>query len=404
MDNVTHSLIGYALGRATTRTRSDAEQRAGIWASMLASNAPDFDFIAGLVSNHAKLSYLGHHRGHTHTLLLAVPIGIACAELFLRLFRVIDAGAHAGARTRLYALGALAGLLHIGFDWLNNYGVHPFFPIDNRWYYGDAIFIIEPLFFAALLPLLIFDGLGRLGRGTGVLIAAAVLALVWGVSVVTIASALCATLALAAALALHMVARKLNPQGVAWLALGATAAAVLLFAVARSVAEAGFTRYLAVQAHGERIEQLILTPLPAHPICWTAIAVTTDPAGTYRGRFGYASLLPSLIDPETCRVAPRGQTTAPLARTDLPLERGIAFNLAFEGKLEDLRALAQKSCETRKLLQFARAPYWIDGPPTVIGDLRYDNEPELQFAELEPNDACSDGPVPWIAPLQSLLR
>jgi inner membrane protein len=400
MDNVTHGLIGYALGRATTRTRSAAEQRAGIWASIAASNAPDLDFIASLVSNHAKLSYLGHHRGHTHTLLLAVPIGIACAELCLRLFRVSDAG----ARMRLYALGALAGLLHIAFDWLNNYGVHPFFPLDNRWYYGDAVFIIEPLFFAALLPLLALDGLTRFGRGVGLFLCAAILALVWGISLMPTASAVVATLALGAALLLHVVARKLNPKGIAWHALGATVAAVLLFAGGRALALGGFTRYLAVHAHGERIEQLVLTPLPAHPICWTAIAVTTDPAGTYRGRFGYASLLPSLIDPETCRFAPRGQTTAPLARTDLPLERGIAFKVAFEGKLDDLRALAQKSCETRKLLQFARAPYWIDGPPTIVGDLRYDHEPELQFAELEPNDACSDGPVPWNPPLQSLLR
>jgi inner membrane protein len=400
MDNITHSLIGYALGRATTRRRSDAEQRAGIWASIAASNAPDLDFIAGLVSNHAKLSYLSHHRGHTHTLLLAVPIGIACAELFLRLYRLTDAG----ARARLYVLGALAGLLHIGFDWLNNYGVHPFFPLDNRWYYGDAIFIIEPLFFAALLPLLIFDGLSRTGRGAGMFIGLALMALIWGLSLVPLASAVCSTIALAAALAIHTVLRKLNPRGIAWHALGATAAAVLLFAVARSIADGSFTRYLAVQAHGERIEQLVLTPLPAHPICWTAIAVTIDPSGTYRGRFGYASLLPSWIDPQSCRFAPRGRTTAPLSHTDLPFEDGVAFNLSFEGKLADLRALAAKSCEARALLQFARAPFWIGGPPTIIGDMRYDHEPELQFAELEPNDACSDGPVPWIPPLQSLLR
>lgn len=400
MDNVTHGLIGYALGRAVTGTRSSTEQRAGIWASIAASNAPDLDFIVGLISNDKQLNYLANHRGHTHTLLLAVPIGIACAELFLRVFRITDPG----ARTRLYALAALAGLLHIGFDWLNNYGVHPFFPLDNSWYYGDAIFIIEPLFFAALLPLLIFDGLTRFGRGLGVLLGVAILGLVWGISVVPIASAVASTIALPAALALHRVVRKLNPNAIAWHALGVTLATVVLFASARVLAADTFSQYLSVYAHGERVEQLVLTPLPAHPLCWSALAVTTDPAGTYRGRFGYASLLPSLIEPETCRVAPRGQTTAPLAHTDLPLKRGVAFNFAFEGKLSELRALAKKSCETRVLLQFARAPFWIDGPPTVIGDLRYDHEPELQFAELMPDDACSDGPVPWIPPLQSLLH
>jgi hypothetical protein len=159
-----------------------------------------------------------------------------------------------------------------------------------------------------------------------------------------------------------------------------------------------------VHAHGERVEQLALSPLPAHPLCWLAIAVTTDPGATYRGRFGYVSLWPSLIDPETCNVSPRGPTTAPLAHAPLPLRHGVAFKLAFQGQLSELRALAKKSCEARVILQFARAPFWVAGSPTIIGDLRYDHEPELQFAELEPQDACRDGAVPWVPPLQALLH
>lgn len=400
MDNFTHGLIGYALARAATRGRSLAEQRAGIWASIAASNAPDLDLVTNFISSNAKLNYLAHHRGHTHTLIFAVPIGIACAEIFVRVFRA----AEPGARQRLYALAALAALFHIGFDWLNNYGVHPFFPLDNRWFYGDAIFIIEPLFFAALLPLLIFEGQTRFGRGTGVVIALAILGFVWGLALVPLACAVVSTLAIGLGLAAHRIGARLNPAGVAWQALGATLGAVLLFMAGRGFADQAFRSYLSVQAHGERIEQLALTPLPAHPLCWTAIAVTTDPDATYRGRFGYASLWPSLIDPETCNVSPRGPTTAPLERTPLPLRDGVAFHLAFEGKLDALRALATKSCEARVLLQFARTPFWIAGPPTIIGDLRYDHEPELQFAEIEPQDACRDGSVPWIPPLQALLR
>jgi inner membrane protein len=400
MDNVTHGLIGYALARATTRGRSMAEQRAGIWASILASNAPDLDLIVNLTGDNAKLAYLAHHRGHTHTLLFAVPIGLACAEIFLRVFRANEPG----ARARLYGLGALAAFLHIGFDWLNNYGVHPFFPLDNRWFYGDAIFIIEPLFFAALLPLLILDGQTRFGRGAGFLFALAILAFVWGVSLVPLACALVATLALAAALGSHRLVARFKPHAASWHALGATLATVLMFMAARGFADRAFRNYLGVHAHGERIEQLALNPLPAHPLCWTAIAVTTDPGGMYRGRFGYASLWPSLVDPESCNVAPRGQTTAPLARTPLPLVQGVRFQVAFEGQLEALRALAKKSCEARVLLQFARAPFWLEGPPTIIGDLRYDHEPELQFAELEPDDTCRDSTVPWVPPLQTLLR
>ena len=47
----------------------------------------------------------------------------------------------------------LTSLLHIGMDFMNNYGVHPFWPVDSRWWYGDSVFIIEPLLWAACAPL-----------------------------------------------------------------------------------------------------------------------------------------------------------------------------------------------------------------------------------------------------------
>jgi membrane-bound metal-dependent hydrolase YbcI (DUF457 family) len=40
-------------------------------------------------------------------------------------------------------VAALGLLLHLGMDYLNVYGVHPFHPFDSRWRYGDMIFIVE---------------------------------------------------------------------------------------------------------------------------------------------------------------------------------------------------------------------------------------------------------------------
>jgi hypothetical protein len=54
-------------------------------------------------------------------------------------------------------------------------------------------------------------------------------------------------------------------------------------------------------------------------------------------------------------------------------------------------------------MQFARAPFWIGRE--VVGDLRFDNEPELSFAEIAPSGACpSIGPAPWIPPRAALLE
>jgi hypothetical protein len=168
-------------------------------------------------------------------------------------------------------------------------------------------------------------------------------------------------------------------------------------------------RALGERAPDEDVAQLVLTPMPANPLCWSAIAITTDDEGTYRGRFGYASLLPGVVDRESCRMAPRGETTAPLAKAALLSLQSdtlptATFDLAFEGKLEELHALAAQSCQARILLQFSRAPFWLkQGETTIAGDLRYDHEPELAFAEIEVGDTCNDRPVPWVPPLRALF-
>ena len=47
----------------------------------------------------------------------------------------------------------LAPLLHIAMDATNSYGVHPFWPFYDGWLYGDSVFIVEPLLWAAAAPL-----------------------------------------------------------------------------------------------------------------------------------------------------------------------------------------------------------------------------------------------------------
>lgn len=39
-------------------------------------------------------------------------------------------------------------------DSLNSYGVHPYWPVRNRWFCGDAVYIVEPLYWAATASLL----------------------------------------------------------------------------------------------------------------------------------------------------------------------------------------------------------------------------------------------------------
>ena len=84
MDNLTHSLVGLALGELTHRLLPSAadpargevdasvRRRLLLTGAALASSFPDLDLVlTGLAP--APLGYLLHHRGHTHTLLYALP-------------------------------------------------------------------------------------------------------------------------------------------------------------------------------------------------------------------------------------------------------------------------------------------------------------------------------------------
>src|SRR5262249_8100943 len=127
MFNTTHTFVGVAIAGAG----------AGKWArnasitAVIASNFPDIDSIAGLWGTGA---YLDHHRGITHS-LIGVPVFALVGSGVMYLF--------SGKFWRTYAIALLAMATHPALDYLNSYGVRPFLPWSNRWYYGDVVFIFD---------------------------------------------------------------------------------------------------------------------------------------------------------------------------------------------------------------------------------------------------------------------
>jgi inner membrane protein len=399
LDNVTHSLFGYALARALPASVASSPQkrRALVFTSVLASNVPDADFVIGMLAHDEKLAYLLHHRGHTHTLALALPLGLLVAALCAGLARVRV------PRDRLHValLGVLACALHIGFDAFNNYGVHPFFPVDDRWYYGDFVFIIEPLLLAVMFPLLAHGAETRWGRVLGWLLSAGLAALLFAASAL-VPTGFAATLV--AVLVLCLIAGRvvrIDGRGT----LLAVTAVVVIFLVTSRVAKTQIGAELARQVPAERLLDLSTSPFPGNPLCWSALAVTRDESAVYRARYVYLTLAPAWLSADACRVLPRGPTTAPLRAQTLRDSRAFAFGGLFEGKASELRELAKRSCQAEALLRFVRVPYWTrDGQRTVLGDLRYDSAEGLEFAEMYVGDPCRDFIPAWVPPRADLLR
>jgi len=148
MDNLTHSLIGAALGQAGLKRKTGLAMPALI----IGANLPDID--AGCVVY--GVESLAMRRGITHgpIAMVLLPLVLAGGLIWFDRWQ-----ARRGKRPEgrapvhfgwLYALSLIACLSHPLFDWFNNYGVRLLEPFSHQWFYGDTLFIIDPWIIAIL--------------------------------------------------------------------------------------------------------------------------------------------------------------------------------------------------------------------------------------------------------------
>lgn len=172
MEPVTHFLTGACIGRAGLNRKTAYATLAAV----LAAEAADLDIFWGFAG---PVKELQHHRGFTHTFLGApvmagIVVGLIWAGHFWREKQRSRKAAEAQAKAAaeeptppafppargpvavprgrqpvrwrwLYATALIAALSHILLDSMNNYGVRPFYPLNDRWYAGSFMFIVEPV-------------------------------------------------------------------------------------------------------------------------------------------------------------------------------------------------------------------------------------------------------------------
>lgn len=407
MDNLTHSIVGFGSGELlhrSLRAETDpAQQRTRhrllLVAGALASNFPDLDlFQSGLLA--PPLGYLLHHRGITHTLLMLLPQAlILCLLLW-----VCWPAARALLRTSVPArvgLGVtvLVGLgLHVLMDFTNSYGVHPFYPLDARWFYGDLVFIVEPLYWVAIgVPLALIVRWRWLRVGALAGLAAVLLAvtakgfLLW--------PALLVLLLIAVAVAL---AQRRMERGGLLLALGVCLAFIAVQGAASQAGRAQITAALLQADPATQVLDIAMTAFPSQPLCWNYVSVErNDAAGTYRLRRGTASVAPQWLTVAACPAA-----LAEPART--LLATGIVQSGVVTSSLQALRALEVGNCEVDAWLRFGRAPALVwNGDSGVLSDYRFAATPRGNFTSLpvQPGakPTCSPQIPAWGYPRADLL-
>ncbi|MEO5772625.1 MAG: metal-dependent hydrolase [Sphingomicrobium sp.] len=153
MDNITHTLAGALIGQMGLKRRS----RFAMAACLLGANAPDIDVFAPLIM---PVEGIAFHRGPTHA-IFGWPILAAAIVAILWLVNRIWPGKsdtlpfRAGA---LFVVTFLAVLTHPFLDWLTTYAIAIFSPASWRWYSGNAIFIIDWVYWLLMIPAVIWSG------------------------------------------------------------------------------------------------------------------------------------------------------------------------------------------------------------------------------------------------------
>ena len=152
MDNLTHSLIGVALGRAGLNRLTP--HCTGLM--LLAANLPDIDVLslAG-----GELTYLDLHRGLTHGFAMAPVLAILPALLF-----------RYGLGKPVPWLGgwiaALLGVLsHLGLDYVTSYGTRLLAPFSGDWFEWPLLYIFDSVLAAVLLLAMAGPALSKLVAG-----------------------------------------------------------------------------------------------------------------------------------------------------------------------------------------------------------------------------------------------
>src|SRR5471030_298647 len=379
MDNITHSIIGLGVGELLHRSlppepdagRHSTRHRLLLVACAVASNLPDLDlFLTRLLPN--PLGYLLNHRGHTHTLLFAVPQALMLAALLWLFWPAARALLRASAPARWgLAASVLGGLgLHLLMDYTNSYGLHPYYPLDQRWFYGDMVFIVEPLFWVA-----------------------------FGVPLALMMPARAARVITLAVLAMAQRRSGLRGRGALWLALAISVGFIAAQGEASALGRARISAALQRIDPASRVLDVAMTAFPSQPLCWSFASVeNNEAAGSYRLRRGVSSLAPHWLAPLAC---PNGLVEQKLSS---PLAPDIAQFDDTTASLQTLRALKNDNCYVDAWLRFARAPALMGG---ALSDYRFAATPRgnfstLRIAEFE-HEGCPSGLPAWGYPRADLL-
>ncbi len=410
MDNVTHSLAGLLVAEAALRLRtrltkaepSPRFRAVAAISSMIAANLPDADLVySGLGGSH--LRYMLQHRGYTHTVLFAI-VGAAVAygvSTFVWRWRAREGPTREDANW-LLGLLLVSTFSHLVLDWTNSYGFHPFWPFDDRWYYGDAVFIVEPWLWVVSVPMLVRATGNGVARVVLSLVLLAGLALAWRMDFVSRGAAGALTMGAVLFLVLALMMRP-GPRVVA--AVAGWIAVTLIFTAGSAEARATMRRAVHEANPEAELLDIVVSPLPANPACASVISVERLGV-SYHVTTTRVSAVPTLVDASSC--GGRQGASAMLAPSARPSTSAVHWDGEWTAPSAELATLVHASCPAAAAMRFIRVPIWrvIVDSSVVLGDVRFGGGSGSSFSDVKVPQRSATCPLavpPWTPPRADLL-
>ena len=266
MDPIAHTLIGATL--AETRLRRTTALATP--ALLLGANAPDLDAITLFMTRDVSL---GFRRGWTHGILAMVVLPLALAGLLMLLDRV-RSRFRGPVRQNSPPLrpGALLAVCTIGvwshpvLDWLNTYGVRLLMPFSGTWYYGDALFVVDPwVWLLAGTSVVLARSTSRAGLAAWVVLGVATTSLVTGFEGAPLATRLLWCAGVAGIVWLRATGRWRHAlPRLATICVSAIAIYIIVMVAASRLAEEQVAAWLAEQGDDTPVE-VMASPAPGNP-------------------------------------------------------------------------------------------------------------------------------------------
>ena len=155
------------MGAALARSGLGHRTALGTATLLIGANLPDIDVLAYLDGPAADLAF---RRGWTHGIPALVVLPFLLTGAVICFDRIVRRMGHAvlpsGVLPReVLLLAVIAILTHPLLDTLNTYGVRWLMPVRGNWYYGDALFIVDPWLWLVLAVGVVASNGRRSARG-----------------------------------------------------------------------------------------------------------------------------------------------------------------------------------------------------------------------------------------------